>query len=69
MGLEWTGLLNTLPLRTGFATGGNKTTAFSFGTGINVNPVYLDVAAVSGATLSPYSSKGLNIAITTGILF
>ena len=68
-GVEWKGLIKMLPLRTGFATGGNKTTAFSFGAGIHLNPIYIDFAAVSGATLSPYSSKGLNIALTTGILF
>jgi len=69
LGLEYTGLISTLPLRTGFATGGNKSTALSFGTGIHVNPIYIDVAAVSGASISPYSSKGLNIALTAGILF
>jgi len=69
MGLEWTGLLKVFPLRTGFASGGNKTTSFSFGTGIHINPIYLDVAAVSGSSISPYSSKGLNLAMTAGILF
>lgn len=69
MGVEWTGLIKLLPLRTGFATGGNKSTSLSFGTGIHINPFYLDVAAVSGSSLSPYSSKGLNLAMTAGILF
>ncbi len=68
LGLEYSAL-SYLPLRTGFATGGAKQTAFSFGTGLYLSAFYLDIAAVSGASLSTYSSKGLNFAVSTGLYF
>ena len=68
LGLEYA-VLSFLPLRTGFASGGAKQTAFSFGTGLYLSAFYLDVAAVSGASLSSYSSKGLNFAVSTGLYF
>lgn len=68
-GLEWTGLLQMLPLRAGFATGGNKTTAFSFGSGVHLGSFYLDIATVTGKTLLPSSSQGLNVALSTGFYF
>jgi len=67
-GLEWWPI-SVAPLRTGFATGGNKNTALSFGSGINLKPFYLDFAMVTGASLSPYSAKGLNFALATGLHF
>jgi hypothetical protein len=62
-------LLGLLPLRVGYATGGNRNTAFSFGSGIHLLAYYLDAAAVTGASFSGYSSKGLNIAVSTGFKF
>lgn len=67
-GVEWS-LLPILPLRTGFSTGGNNQTAFSFGTGVHLGSLHIDVAAISGASLSPSSSKGANIALSTGLYF
>ncbi|MEW5994768.1 MAG: hypothetical protein AB1744_10275, partial [Candidatus Zixiibacteriota bacterium] len=67
-GLEWS-TVSILPLRAGFAAGGNRNTALSFGSGFHISPVYLDFAVVTGTTPSPYSSKGLNLALTTGLYF
>lgn len=68
-GLEYTGLLRWLPLRTGFATGGNKTTAFSMGFGLVLKGVYIDAAAVTGKSLSPSSNNGINMSLSTGFFF
>jgi hypothetical protein len=67
-GAEWSGL-KFIPLRAGYATGGKYNTAFSFGSGLKLFGYYLDVAAVTGSSLSGYSSKGLNIAVSTGLHF
>jgi hypothetical protein len=67
-GAEWSGL-KFIPLRAGYATGGKYNTAFSFGSGLRLFGYYLDVAAVTGSSLSGYSSKGLNIAVSTGLHF
>jgi len=67
-GLEWWPIA-LAPLRAGFSTGGNKATALSLGSGINLTPFYLDFAAVTGVTLSPYSTKGINLALSTGLHF
>ncbi|HWR83753.1 MAG TPA: DUF5723 family protein [Candidatus Deferrimicrobium sp.] len=66
LGLEYR-LLSYLPLRTGFSTGGNRSTALSFGSGVSLAVLYFDVAVVTGTSISPYSSKGLNLALSTGI--
>jgi len=68
LGIEWWPI-RLAPLRTGFSTGGNKSTALSFGSGINLKPFCLDFAIVTGASLSPYSAKGLNFALSTGLYF
>lgn len=67
-GLEWNPL-RILPLRTGFASGGNKNSSFSFGSGLNLSAFYLDIAMISGASMSPYSTKGVNFALSTGLNF
>jgi hypothetical protein len=67
-GVEYGGL-KVLPLRVGYAAGGNRNTAFSFGSGIHLWAYYLDVAAVTGSTFSGYSAKGLNVAVSTGLHF
>jgi hypothetical protein len=61
-GLEWN-KFSLLPLRTGFATGGNKGSTFSFGSGLRLAGFRLDVAAQTGSSLSPYSTRGLNFAL------
>jgi hypothetical protein len=62
-------LLGILPLRAGYGTGGDRTTSFSFGSGLNLIGFYLDAAVVTGSTLSIYSAKGANLALSTGIVF
>lgn len=62
-------LIGFMPLRTGFTTGGDRNTTFSFGSGLNISPVYLDYAFVTGSPFSGYSSKGLNFAVSVGIHF
>jgi len=66
-GLEYS-YISMLPLRAGFSTGGDRNTTFSFGSGFNLSPVYLDYAVVTGSPFSGYSSKGVNFAISLGIL-
>ncbi len=67
-GLEWAPV-KALPLRAGYCTGGNKPTAFSFGSGFHMPVFYIDYAVVTGATLTGNSSKGLNFAVSTGLHF
>ena len=67
-GLEYVPL-PFFPLRTGFSTGGNRTTSFSIGAGIDVTAFYMDFAVVTGSSLSPGSTKGANLALTSGIRF
>ena len=68
LGLEYD-LLNFLPLRTGFMTGGDRNTAFTFGSGLNFPGFYLDAAVITGSSMSVYSAKGANLALSTGIIF
>ncbi|MCX6835027.1 MAG: hypothetical protein NTW07_07830 [candidate division Zixibacteria bacterium] len=68
VGVEYR-LLSVLPLRTGFMTGGDRNTAFSFGSGLDFLGFYLDAAVITGSTMSVYSAKGANIALSTGIMF
>jgi hypothetical protein len=67
-GVEWSPA-KTFPIRVGYSMGGNRNTAFSFGSGFDLPYFFLDWAVVTGASLSGYSSKGLNLAITTGCYF
>lgn len=67
-GIEYSGL-KQLPLRVGYAAGGSRNTAFSFGTGLHFWAYYLDFAAVTGSNFSGYSAKGLNVAVSTGLHF
>ena len=62
-------LLGVLPLRAGYGAGGDRATAFSFGSGLDFLGFYLDAAVVTGSTLSIYSAKGANVALSTGIVF
>ncbi|MCP4683999.1 MAG: conjugal transfer protein TraF [bacterium] len=68
VGAEYT-LLSVLPVRAGYATGGDKNAAFSFGSGLRLMGFYLDAAIFTGTTGSVYSSKGANFAISTGLQF
>ena len=67
VGVEWLPL-QVWPLRAGFCAGENKNPSFSFGSGVKASAFYLDFAAVVGSSFSGYSSKGLNVAISTGII-
>jgi len=62
-------LLRWLPFRGGFSTGGDRNTVLSFGSGLNLVGCYLDFAIITGSSLSVYSAKGANLALSTGILF
>ncbi len=68
LGFEWWPI-TSVPLRTGLSSGGNRNTALSFGSGLNLATFYLDFAFATGASLSPYSSKRLNFALSTGLRF
>ncbi|MDH3892046.1 MAG: DUF5723 family protein [candidate division Zixibacteria bacterium] len=67
-GLEWN-KFSVLPLRTGFAVGGNKGSVFSVGSGLHLGAFRLDFAAQTGSSFSPYSTRGLNFALATGVEF
>ncbi len=67
-GVEYS-FVAALPLRVGYSKGGNRNTAFSFGSGFHLPYFFVDYAFVTGTSLSGYSSKGLNFALTTGIYF
>lgn len=62
-------LIPCIPLRAGYAIGGGGNAAVSFGSGLRFLGYYLDLAVVSGSTFSRYSAQGVNVAISTGILF
>ena len=67
-GAEWS-LFSFLPLRAGYAVGGDRNASLSFGSGLKFFGFYLDGAAVTGSTFSGYSSRGINFAVSTGIHF
>ncbi len=67
-GVEWR-RLSFLPLRAGYVVGGDEPASFSVGSGVGAGPFYLDFAVVTGTSISPYSSKGINLALSTGLLF
>lgn len=68
VGAEWSPI-GILPLRVGYATGGDRNAAFSFGSGLHLLAFYVDAAAVTGTTGSGYSSKGVHLALSTGLQF
>ncbi len=68
VGAEWS-IIPLLPLRAGYATGGERPSAVSFGSGLDLGPIYIDFAAVTGTSISPYSTKGVNVAFSTGMTF
>jgi len=68
VGIEYR-LLSFMPVRTGFSTGGDRNTAFSFGSGLKFFGFYMDMAVITGSSLSVYSAKGVNLAFSTGIQF
>jgi len=67
-GVEWSPI-KAFPLRAGYTIGGGRNSALSLGSGIHLSPFYFDYAVVSGSSFSGSSSKGLNVAISTGLLF
>jgi len=67
-GVEYS-LVGFLPLRTGFMTGGDRSSNFSFGGGLRFLGYYLDLAIVTGGSASVYSTKGANVSVSTGIQF
>ena len=68
LGIEWSPI-SFMPFRAGLSTGGNRNSAFSFGSGFEISAFYLDFAAVIGSSFSGYSSKGADLAISTGLNF
>ncbi|MBI5267091.1 MAG: hypothetical protein HY851_07650 [candidate division Zixibacteria bacterium] len=62
-------LISFLPLRAGYAVGGNRSASLSFGSGLKFGGFYLDAAAVAGSSFSGYSSRGINVAFATGLQF
>jgi hypothetical protein len=67
-GVEWAPV-STLPLRMGYGVGGERSSGFSFGTGIHASAARVDFAFVTGNTFSGYSAKGANLALSLGLAF
>jgi hypothetical protein len=68
LGVEYL-LMGLVPVRAGFATGGHRKTAVSFGSGVQVSAFYLDFALVTSGSVPGYSSKATNFAVSTGLRF
>lgn len=67
-GIEWR-LINFLPFRAGYATGGDRGSAVSFGSGLDFGFFYIDGAVTNHGTISSGSSKGLHLAVSSGLKF
>lgn len=68
LGAEWSPI-GVMPLRAGYAFGGDRNAGFSFGSGFHAAMVQLDFAVVTGNGFSGYSSKGANLALSLGLQF
>lgn len=62
-------LIGFLPLRAGFSMGGGRGSTMSFGSGLDLSLFYLDVAVTNHGSISSASSKGLHMAVSTGLKF
>ncbi|MDX9858261.1 MAG: DUF5723 family protein [candidate division Zixibacteria bacterium] len=68
LGAEWSPI-GVLPLRAGYAFGGDRNAGFSVGSGLHAALVHLDFAVVTGNGFSGYSAKGANLALSLGLHF
>ncbi|MCP4704933.1 MAG: hypothetical protein GY865_10010, partial [candidate division Zixibacteria bacterium] len=62
-------LIGFLPIRAGYSMGGGRGSTVSFGTGLDLSLFYFDVAATNHGSITSGSSKGLHIAVSTGLNF
>ena len=62
-------LLGSMPLRGGYSIGGGKGSVISAGFGVDVSMVHLDLAVSTGNTFNLDATKGLHLALSTGIRF
>jgi hypothetical protein len=62
-------LIGFLPFRAGYSLGGGKGSTVSFGTGLDLSLYYLDVAATNHGSIASGSSKGIHLALSTGLRF
>ncbi len=62
-------LISFLPLRAGYSMGGGRASTVSFGTGLDLSLFYLDIAATNHGSITSGSSKGLHLAVSTGLRF
>jgi len=60
-------ILGFLPIRAGYSLGGNSGSVISGGLGIDLAIAYLDIAAANHSGFNFGASKGLHLAISTGI--
>ncbi len=67
-GIEWR-LIGFLPLRAGYGIGGGRGSTVSFGSGLDLGFYYLDAAVTNHGTITSGSSKGLHLAVSTGLKF
>jgi hypothetical protein len=62
-------LLNWLPLRGGLTLGGKERFAFSWGSGLDLKPFFIDFGMSIQNAILPYYGKGLALAISSGLKF
>jgi len=62
-------LINLLPLRCGYSLGGGRSSALSGGFGIDLGLYYLDIAVANHSLFRMSSTKGMHVAVSTGLLF
>jgi hypothetical protein len=57
------------PLRAGLSLGGGKGAVFSLGFGFEIPVFYMDIALSNNSTLNFGATKGLHLALSTGLKF
>ena len=68
VGLEYR-VLGTVPLRAGYSLGGGKGSVVAGGFGVDMSLFHFDIALSNSSTFNLYSTKGLHLALSTGIRF
>ncbi|PKK82215.1 MAG: hypothetical protein CVT49_14910 [candidate division Zixibacteria bacterium HGW-Zixibacteria-1] len=62
-------LFSFLPIRTGYSLGGGKGSVISGGLGVDLSLFHFDIAVSNNSTLNLDATKGLHLALATGIRF
>jgi len=68
VGIEYR-LLSPLPIRAGYSLGGGKGSVISGGLGVDMSLFHFDIALSNSSTFDLNATKGLHLALSTGIRF